>query len=587
LELSSSIRHSQRRLIDLGHQAKSLQERLYTEPDRLRAQRIHQQLDELIAEELRLIDDIYPKTTAQEPTLHGQELRSLQLYRSQCAATYVDRCVGQMLGLKRQGIEWLDEINALGRRLQAMPVLWTPLHQTLLQQKKLLRLKLIKLLEDLGVWDQRIETWRARVTDRAMRTRANDRIAGVTSQNFTQATRQLLRVENLLYTVSRFDVPLSTAWLHLQIQIKRANRRLDRALEMHRNLPNASLNAQQRRRLLEQCIQVYQDHARDLRSWALGYPQLMDHDLVTSLETGLQELVELADRWAKRLPKPTEVNAPNRGPTRQQPKVFETEDNLLLLGTEHAPQSPDHQFRITGPGGHTEVYVKGAGGKWRLRDPAPVAETGANLADLVSEATTRLQGVNDYVAKVRGYARQNMLPVDLEHLLVGEAKELELRATAIERHAPEHPQGVQLRARAHELRAQGTTLRIEQSMTSMTPSAGYLDYLHAQDVITISKSGNLTQLPKKIDGRVDFLQEYVVHDVRGGGREVLWYVHFHYNQATPAFDGFVKAHIKLPAQRNLGLQWQLDQQASTGVAVPIWRGDITRPLAQKLFAEVE
>jgi hypothetical protein len=52
------------------------------------------------------------------------------------------------------------------------------------------------------------------------------------------------------------------------------------------------------------------------------------------------------------------------------------------------------------------------------------------------------------------------------------------------------------------------------------------------------------------------------------------------------FADFVKAHLKLPEQRNLGLQWQQVQAASGAQVEAIWRGDIGKPLGIRHFADL-
>ncbi|MNL16064.1 hypothetical protein D3C87_1370850 [compost metagenome] len=145
---------------------------------------------------------------------------------------------------------------------------------------------------------------------------------------------------------------------------------------------------------------------------------------------------------------------------------------------------------------------------------------------------------------------------------------------------------MQLRNRADELARTGRTLRIDQSMNSKTPTEGYLDYLLEQQVVDIRKEGVLRDLGKRPDGRRDFLQEYEVRDLRGETAQTLWYAHFHYTSAKPAFNEFAKGHLKLPEQRNLGLQWQQAAAASGAPVEAIWRGDIGKPLGTKHFSDL-
>lgn len=586
LALRTSIQRNSDELVSRAREVESLQTRLQAEHEPAQALRLDQQLDEAIAKELRLIESLQDEMTELEPVLRGAPLRNLQHDRSRYAALYVDRTVGQLIEQKYRGVQLLDEIDAAGTRLQAMAHFWSPAHQALMQQKKQLRIELLKLLDGIGPINTRIETWRARVSVKAMRDRVDARIASANAQNLHKTTRLFLMVSNMIYTITRYDVPKTISWLHLQIQAKKAAARMDVTFDMHSRLPEAKLNIDQRRRFLEQCIGTYQDYARDLRIWSQGYPTLMDSHYVGMLQEGLQHLTDLASEWIKRLPKASDLNPPRRGAAQQAPRMFETEDHRLLLGAEHASNTAEHRFTLTGEGGRTEIYVQGEGGRWRLQNPAPVTDTGAQLSDLIKEATTRIDGVSDYIDKVRGYARQNMAPVDLEHLLVGEAKELELRAAAIEGKAVQHEQIATLRSKADELRGLGQELRVQQSLASPTPTAGYLDYLLGQNVVQISSAGPRIRLPALADGRADFLQEYAVHDVRGGERTLVWYAHFHYPRAAGSFGEFTKAHLKLPAQRKLGLQWQLEQHAEGGQVQRIWRGDISRPMALTHFASL-
>ncbi|MBF7141617.1 MULTISPECIES: hypothetical protein [Pseudomonas] len=53
------------------------------------------------------------------------------------------------------------------------------------------------------------------------------------------------------------------------------------------------------------------------------------------------------------------------------------------------------------------------------------------------------------------------------------------------------------------------------------------------------------------------------------------YAHFHYSTAQPRFQDFVAAHLKTPGQR-------LQGTGAPGEAA-VWRGEISRQLATKLF----
>lgn len=84
----------------------------------------------------------------------------------------------------------------------------------------------------------------------------------------------------------------------------------------------------------------------------------------------------------------------------------------------------------------------------------------------------RLGTVDAYKGGVEGYARQGMLPVDLEHMMTNEAAELNMRAQAIERLSPTETVALQLRNRANELSRAGRTLRIDVNPEQQDPDRG-------------------------------------------------------------------------------------------------------------------
>jgi hypothetical protein len=295
-------------------------------------------------------------------------------------------------------------------------------------------------------------------------------------------------------------------------------------------------------------------------------------------------MIELARRAIKESP----ASRPPAGqPVR---RVFDTEDNISLVGTEIIdPQTQATTYRVDSARGRSETWIKGPGGKSRLKDNAasePAPPESNVKPFVVSEARARLDNVALYESRATAYTEQKMLPVDLEHLLVSEAAELNLRANRLERVDPTEDLVRQLRAKAMELTIKGRNLRIRQTLASKTPTEGYLDYLREQRVVEIRKGEPARNLNEGKKGRADYLQEYVVEDLTQTPPATLWYAHFHYDKAGAQFDEFIKAHLKIPEQRNLGLQWQV-AQAQAGAAVdPIWRGNIGRALATRHFAGV-
>jgi hypothetical protein len=78
-----------------------------------------------------------------------------------------------------------------------------------------------------------------------------------------------------------------------------------------------------------------------------------------------------------------------------------------------------------------------------------------------------------------------------------------------------------------------------------------LDDLVTHHVVDIRKTSPIKNLGKRSNGRIDYMQEYEVWDLTQTPAKVLWYAHFHYNKAAPAFGAFEKAHLKLPEHRFL------------------------------------
>ena len=179
-----------------------------------------------------------------------------------------------------------------------------------------------------------------------------------------------------------------------------------------------------------------------------------------------------------------------------------------------------------------------------------------------------------------------MLPVDLEEMLVREADELLSRARNLEGPLPQDPIILQLRDKAVALTNEGRNLRVRQTLASKAPTEGYLDYLRDQQVVEIRRGGTARNLSEGHKGRPDYLQEYTVWDVTKTPQVPLWYAHFHYDKAGAQFDEFIKAHLKTPEQRNLGLQWQRAQAEAGAGVESIWRGNIGRPMASLHFAGV-
>ena len=528
--------------------------------------------------ERAIATELYPELEALVQLSTGNNRTRLKILQSRVAWLQVDRRLNELNIIKPKALEHLERIEAIGREIETTTATDIPRHLQLLQQRKQVRLKLVKKLDETSRLMQEVESWDRRITVAEQRAHVREDVE-VVQQKFSHATTALLKVGNYLEIVNRYEAEIDISWLLLQRRIAGSRIRLDHALNNQLHLSEVRTSAVLRERVLQDCLETYQDYHRDFIAWNASYPQFFEQRHVQPFLDGLRYSAELAERWRKKSAFPTQTRHP--GPAQPARRLFETEDNQMLMGIE---ENADRQRRMTIPGinNNTEIYVEGQQGRWRLENPRPApANAPGELKHLVREARERLDNLPAYTAKVQGYARTNMLPVDLEHMLVSEAGELRTRAALIAEQDPQASLPDALRARADELVTQGRALRIRQTLASKTPSEGMLDYLLEHQAVDIIKVGEMTQVPKRAEARAEYLLEYEIRDLTRTPPSPVWYAHFHYTSANPGFDSFAKAHLKTPEQRRRGLQWQQGQGES---AERIWRGDIGKVLARKHFA---
>ncbi|WP_338479786.1 dermonecrotic toxin domain-containing protein [Pseudomonas trivialis] len=459
-------------------------------------------------------------------------------------------------------------------------------------RRKAISLRIREALDEVEQCAQTANTWHQKIMhDRDFKFTETD--AGTLSAyktldadlaelnaNFGTDYRRHVTLSFSLESFNRYDGINEVSWFYLFRQTLDSHVNISRALNLHFLLDRSPATRTQRLAMLEACIQDYQHFSRDLKTWNLGYPQHFDQPRLSTLLDDVEKMIELAQKDIGIRP------GRARDPAL---KVFTTEENRLLVGTEAInPTTSTRQYIVEAPTGQVETWhLDPHSNRARLAAPkpsTPVPELNLAHSTLVNEAQSRLNAVDTYRSKVQSYAQQNMSPVNLEHMLVSEAAELTVRANRIGRVAPDEAIIGQLRSKAAELTVAGRQLRVQQSMSSKQPTGGFLAYLlapHKDDrqAIRLSKLAERIANGKRQDGRTDFLQEYAVHDLTRPNEPVLWYVHAHYDSATAPFDDVVKAHLKLPEQRRLGLEWQKQQPGHA----PIWRGDISRVLFLEHF----
>ncbi|QOY72777.1 DUF6543 domain-containing protein [Pseudomonas sp. OST1909] len=475
-----------------------------------------------------------------------------------------------------------DRSMAIIQQLDNLPSA-SPITQTLLSEVRQCRLD---ILDDLNVIERSMKdmgTWSKRITARTARTEVAANLA-YWKQRFTDLRITSMRSGQLLHPITRRQQTVDIDWIYQETAVNQARNNVSRALTAHMTLPEANISRVERNRILQNCIKVYEEFSRDLSAWNERSPDHFDPNFFQLMQKDLDRLIRKAERAIK---KP--ASEPNPNATRT---AFETEDGQLLIGTEKpAGQQSPRQFIISDADGNpTEVWDKiGDSNTYRLNltqsqpaaaPPALPTDRRATLAD----ARTRLDGVDAYEQQVRGY--KTMEPINLEHRLVTEAKQLRTRANNVQSLDAGNPIVDQLRIRATALEQAGEALRIQRSLESPTPTEGYLDYLVGKGRVVIRKIGARKKLrDKRPDGKDDYLQEYEIYDSNRQAKadQPIWYAHFHYDALQSSFDSFPKAHLKLFAQRYLGMKWQAAAEGLAFVDTKIWRGSIEKPFARMHF----
>lgn len=389
---------------------------------------------------------------------------------------------------------------------------------------------------------------------------------------FANPFLDFMELDLLLKLLTKPARSLDGGWINLQKLMRKPSKDLDRSLTTLQCLSSAQVSAQQRSNILAHALEQIRQFRNHLRYWQASYFQYFDEPSVGRLETTLMSY----ERYFTSARPNTKQPAPTSGQGKTQPRVFETAENQLLIGEADPRQS--NIYRITGENGRTEIWQQDASGKFTLTNPdnsAHQAIRQATLKELQTEANRHLDDLDTFTRKIDQYATQDMDGASLQDLMQFKASDLEDIATQIAGKAPTDPLIARLRSASTTLLEHGRQLRLERVLQSRQPNAGQLDYLVEQDVVSIEKLGELVELKRTTEGRRDYLLEFVVQDKRQQPPKPLWYAHVHFNKEKPMFNDMIKAHLKTPAQRHLGREWQADHVEE------IWRGDLTRAQAMK------
>ncbi len=241
-------------------------------------------------------------------------------------------------------------------------------------------------------------------------------------------------------------------------------------------------------------------------------------------------------------------------------------------------------------------------GIWQRVEPSPTPPTSperpqptVSLASLLKRSNRLLSESDRQIQKARVQARTATIAIEMEEILVNQAHPLEQLAQQIESlltadNGADNPSGgrnpaLQAKAlndKAAAMREEGRQLRISIIKTQ-PPTISRVAYLKAQNEIAITRPKGREPTARRKGQDRDYLQEYVISNKAG---EPLWYAHFHYAslEALPA--DFLVGHLKTREQRFDSGQCRLKMEQSSQKVIQIYRSQIDRPAAAKLFLGV-
>lgn len=477
-----------------------------------------------------------------EPLTQARKQRSVIEMQSSSAWLIAVRYRQRAIFASHGSTPLTERISALIAKLDELPMDALSQRLSLLEEIRKLRVEFVRKLDQMEVFKGDVNRWYDRIRLKKDKDQIRRDVEGLNAR-LNEARLTYLKTAFRLEIVKRIATTSDVSWLYLRGQIDVLRAKVDRALYTQDSLPEVSVTREQRNQIFQDCITLYTQFRREMRIWTTSYPQHFHMEAVEPLLSGIEKMTE----WAR---KGIDQPAPTPPAGKVEKKVFPTEDNQWLIGVEKWDKKKTKRHFEVSEG---EVWEPTSDGKFRqlkpsIETPAPAR---LDLVTLVDEARRRLDFQPTYQSRVDTYADQDMLPVDLEHMMVSEAGELSRRADRIQAIETQNPLIQQLRDKARALITTGREMRTRQSLTTKKPTDGMLEDLLDQNAVGIRKTSQLKNLGKRKDGRNDYMQEYEIWDLTLEPAAILWYAHFHYSSATPVLRRFEKAHLKLPAHRFL------------------------------------
>ncbi|QRK83286.1 hypothetical protein JN757_22505 [Pseudomonas granadensis] len=496
-------------------------------------------------EDIRLSVQRYEALAELKPLTSGNKQASVSRVQSSLAQRLTSRYAMRSGQVSAASVLVLGDIMRLSRTVNALPPGARTRRMAMFAQIRELQLDYVKKFEVLEDLRTKVNQWNDRITLKSDKATQFSIVELINSQH-SDAHLLYHKTYMRLDLVKNYSYDNDVSWMYFRERTDELWKQTRQAATTQYDLPNIQTTAQNRSRMLEECLDVYTRFRRQMTIWMADYPEHFHLDVIEPLLDGLEQMAGRARRGVIDPPAPKTPGQPAQ-------RVFTTEDGSLLYGTERFDtQSQRRIYERKLREGEVQIWEQGTDGRSRQIGPqAPLPEAPpVSLAALVSDARQRLDRIPAYRASVLGNADRGMLPVDLQHMMDSQASELNIRADRIAGRSAQHPLIQRLRDEAAELSVAGRTLRTERSLTSLKPTDGMLDDLIGQGAVDIRRTQPIKLLGRH-GGHPDYLQEYEIWNITREPEQLLWYAHFHYRNATPVFDRFETAHLKLPQHRFL------------------------------------
>lgn len=225
-----------------------------------------------------------------------------------------------------------------------------------------------------------------------------------------------------------------------------------------------------------------------------------------------------------------------------------------------------------------QQYQKNADGHWR-----PELDSGAlalpSPQALATLAASKLAAVDEQLATAQSMNRRNSNPTNIVEYLERHAEELLDSA----RQLPEQAQA--LTEGARRLTDQGLAIMIQRYKDPAVLDVHRLLFLMEHRQVTVARIER--RLPLGKGANRHFLDVYAIRDSETG--QDLWHAHFHYPRIDSADNAYPVrgGHLKTLEQSRLGREHQQRQEQAGQAVERIWRQEVDRNSAAKLFALAE